>query len=72
MKIRPWTKDDVKMLRFLARSKSSSSYAALYLERTTAAVKFKAMKLGIRFHSIEQPVGIQSKVQKRRHKRNAK
>ena len=72
MKIRPWTKFDVKALRGVAKKGYSSTFAANWLGRTVAACKFKAMKLGIRFHSIEQPVGIQSKVQKRRHKRNAK
>jgi len=49
-----WSKDDVKTLRALAKAKLSGSAAAKKLKRTPGAVAQKAMKLGVRFRSINR------------------
>ncbi len=52
-----WSKDDVKNLRTLAKSKLSGIETAKKLRRTPGAVAQKAMKLGIRFRSIRRKAG---------------
>ena len=71
MKNRPWTKADVKWLRACAKDGDSSSTAAMYLGRTTAACKYKAMTLSppVRFRSIDQTVRNQSRIQKARFRK---
>jgi hypothetical protein len=49
-----WSKEDVKNLRAYAKAKLSGSQAAKKLRRTPGAVAQKAMKLGIRFRSINR------------------
>jgi hypothetical protein len=49
-----WSKEDIKNLRSLARAKLSGRAAAKKLRRTPGAVAQKAMKLGIRFRSINR------------------
>jgi hypothetical protein len=51
---KPWSKDDVKQLRALAKAKLSSSAVARKLKRTPGAVSQKAMVLGVRFRSIRR------------------
>lgn len=67
-KLRPWTPADLKKLRKLAADGNSARDAAIVLGRTTGATKFKAMVEGIRFHAINQPIGPQKKLARRRVK----
>jgi hypothetical protein len=46
-KLRPWTKDDVRMLKTLAREKTKTTVIARKLKRTPGATKQKAMRLGV-------------------------
>jgi hypothetical protein len=52
--IRAWSKDDVKNLKALAKARLSGSQVAKKLRRTRGAVAQKAMKLGVRFRSIDR------------------
>jgi hypothetical protein len=49
-----WSKDDVKNLRALAKSRLSGTQAAKKLRRSPGAVAQKAMKLKIRFRSVRR------------------
>jgi len=51
---RAWTKDDVQLLRRLAKDRLSGPRAAKQLRRTPGAVAQKAMALGVRFRSINR------------------
>jgi hypothetical protein len=68
----PWTSADLKKLRALAKARMSARLAAKELGRSTGAVKYKAMVKGIRFRFIEQPVGVQSRIARRRRRAAAK
>jgi hypothetical protein len=46
-KVRPWTKEDVRMLKALAREKTKTSVIARKLKRTQRATYQKAMALGV-------------------------
>jgi hypothetical protein len=46
-KIRPWTKEDVRMLKPLAREGTKTTAIARKLKRTVAATYQKAMLLGV-------------------------
>ncbi len=46
-KLRPWTKDDVGMLKTLAREKTKTSVIARKLKRSVGATGQKAMRLGV-------------------------
>ena len=50
----PWSKEDVKNLRVFAKARYSGAQTARKLRRTPGAVAQKAMKLGIRFRSIQR------------------
>ena len=52
MKGRPWTADDVKQLRALAKARKSATEAAKVLGRTRGAVAIKALEFGVRFRSL--------------------
>jgi hypothetical protein len=52
--IRAWTADDVKNLRAFAKAKLSGPQVAKKLGRTPGAVAQKAMKLGVRFRSVNR------------------
>jgi hypothetical protein len=52
--VRPWSKEDVKTLRALAKAKLSGPQVAKKLRRTRGAVAQKAMKLGVSFRSINR------------------
>lgn len=65
----PWTKSDHAKLRKLAGQGLSSRETAKQMGRSMGAVKYVAMIEGIRFKSINQPVGIQSKIQRLRIQR---
>ncbi len=56
-----WDKEEIKITRIKAREGFSARYVGVMLGRSRAAVAFKAMKLGIRFHAIEQPRGVQKR-----------
>ena len=47
-KIRPWTKDDVRALKTLAREKTKTTVIARKLKRTERATYQKAAALGVR------------------------
>lgn len=49
-----WSRADVKNLRALAKARLSGSQVAKKLRRTRGAVAQKAMKLGVRFRSIDR------------------
>jgi hypothetical protein len=46
-KIRPWTKDDVRVLKTLAREKTETTVIARRLKRTLGATRQQAFKLGV-------------------------
>jgi hypothetical protein len=48
-KIRPWTKEDVRTLKNLAREKVKTSVIARKLKRSVGATRNKAFYLGISF-----------------------
>jgi hypothetical protein len=52
--VRPWSKEDVKVLRTLARARLSGPQVAKKLRRTRGAVAQKAMILGVRFRSVNR------------------
>jgi hypothetical protein len=46
-KLRPWTKEDVRLLRSLAREKTKTTAIARKLRRTEGATRQKAKGLGV-------------------------
>ena len=46
-KPRPWTKDDVRMLKTMAREKVKTTEIARKLKRSLGATHQKAMRLGV-------------------------
>jgi hypothetical protein len=46
-KLRPWTKEDVRTLKMLAREKVKTSIIARKLKRSYAATRQKASTLGV-------------------------
>jgi hypothetical protein len=46
-KLRPWTKDDVRTLKTLAREKTKTTVIARKLKRSVAAIYQKAGALGV-------------------------
>jgi hypothetical protein len=46
-KPRPWTKDDVRMLKTMAREKEKTTEIARKLKRSLGATHQKAMRLGV-------------------------
>jgi hypothetical protein len=46
-KMRPWTKEDIRMLKTLARGKEKTSAIARKLKRSIGATYQKAMRLGV-------------------------
>jgi hypothetical protein len=47
-KLRPWTMDDVEMLKRLAREKATTTVIARKLKRSVQAVYQKAKRLAVR------------------------
>jgi hypothetical protein len=47
MKLRPWTKEDVRTLKTLAREKTKTTVIARKLKRTEGATRQKAQALGV-------------------------
>jgi hypothetical protein len=48
-KLRAWTKEDVRMLKTLAREKTKTSVIARRLKRTEGATRQQGFKLGVSF-----------------------
>ena len=46
-KLRAWSKDDVQMLKTLAREKAKTTVIARKLKRSVGATHQKAMRLGV-------------------------
>jgi hypothetical protein len=46
-KLRPWTKEDVRMLKTLTRGKVKTTVIARKLRRSVGSTYQKAMKLGV-------------------------
>ena len=53
-KLKAWTPGDVRTLRTLAKAKLSARQIAAKLKRSTGAVSQKALRLGVRFRSINR------------------
>jgi hypothetical protein len=53
-KRREWTKDDVRMLRTLARDRVKTSVIARRLKRTESATRQQAFKLGVSFKAVRR------------------
>jgi hypothetical protein len=49
LKVRPWTKEDVRVLKTLAREKTKTSVIARKLKRSVGATYQKAHVLGVTF-----------------------
>ena len=47
LKLRPWTKEDVRALKTLAREKTKTIVIARKLKRSVGATHQKAMRLGV-------------------------
>ena len=47
LKLRPWTKEDVRTLKTLAREKTKTTVIARKLKRSVGATHQKAMRLGV-------------------------
>ena len=47
VKIRAWTKEDIRMLKTLAREKTKTTAIARKLKRSVGATYQKAMRLGV-------------------------
>ena len=46
-KVRPWTKEDIRTLKTLAREKTKTTVIARKLKRSLGATRQKAMGLGV-------------------------
>jgi hypothetical protein len=46
-KLRPWTKEDIRTLKALAREKTKTTLIARKLKRSLGATRQKAMALGV-------------------------
>ena len=57
-KIRPWTKDDVRMLKTLAREKTKTTVIARKLKRSVGATYQKAMRLGVTLEAGRKKMGV--------------
>jgi hypothetical protein len=54
-KPRPWTKEDVRMLKTMLREKTKTSVVARQLKRTVGATRQKAAALGAKLSGASQP-----------------
>lgn len=52
--LKAWTAADIRQLRALARAKLSARKIAGKLRRSTGAVSQKALRLGVRFRSVNR------------------
>jgi hypothetical protein len=53
-KSRPWTKEDVQMLKAMAREKTKTTVIARKLKRTSSATRQKAGALGVKLAGASQ------------------
>jgi hypothetical protein len=53
-KPRPWTKEDVRMLKTLVREKTKTSAVARKLKRTEGATRQKASVLGVKLGGAQR------------------
>jgi hypothetical protein len=53
-KSRPWTKDDVRMLKTMVREKTKTSVVARQLKRTEGATRQKANALGVKLAGAQR------------------
>jgi len=53
-KLRPWTKDDIRMLKTMVRDKTKTSVIARKLKRTPGATRQKAGALGVKLAGAPQ------------------
>jgi hypothetical protein len=53
-KLRPWTKDDVRTLKTLAREKTKTTVIARKLKRTPGATYQQAMRLGVTLGGVSK------------------
>jgi hypothetical protein len=53
-KPRPWTKEDVRMLKTMLREKTKTSVIARQLKRTAGATRQKASALGVKLSGASQ------------------
>jgi len=51
---RPWTKEDVQMLKSMVREKTKTSVVARKLKRTPTATRQKANALGVKLAGVSQ------------------
>jgi hypothetical protein len=56
-KPRPWTKDDVRMLKAIVREKTATATIARKLKRTPSATRQKAGALGVKLAGAPQRKG---------------
>jgi hypothetical protein len=54
-KSRPWTKEDVQMLKTMVRDKTKTSVVARKLKRTETATRQKAGALGVKLLGAAAP-----------------
>ena len=54
-KARPWTKEDIQMLKAMVREKTKTTVIARKLKRTPGATRQKAGVLGVRLVGAPQP-----------------
>jgi hypothetical protein len=59
-KTRPWTKEDVRTLKTLARKKVKTSVIARKLKRSVGATRQKAMILGVSFSAGRGKKGLKA------------
>jgi GAF domain-containing protein len=53
-KVRPWTKDDIRLLKMLARERATTAAAARKLKRTVRGTYQKAVHLGVRLAGFQR------------------
>jgi hypothetical protein len=53
-KSRPWTKDDIRMLKAMVREKAKTSVVARKLKRTPTATRQKAAALGVKLVGFQR------------------
>jgi hypothetical protein len=53
-KLRPWTKEDVRTLKTLAREKAKTTVIARKLKRSVGATHQKAMRLGVKLGTVRR------------------
>jgi hypothetical protein len=56
-KPRPWTKEDIQMLKTMVREKTKTSVVARKLKRTPSATRQKAGALGVKLAGSQRKKG---------------